>query len=38
MANEQNTPVIDALQILARVPEERKECVEALNHRLGLLE
>lgn len=27
----------DALAAMTRVPEERKECVEALNRRLGLL-
>ena len=28
---------LDALVALSRVPEERRECVEALNRRLGLL-
>jgi|GEM_PF-4285959 len=35
MSNE-NRP-FDALEAMQRIPEERRECVEALNRRLGLL-
>ena len=33
----ENRP-FDALEAMMRVPEERRECVEALNRRLGLME
>jgi hypothetical protein len=37
MSDQIKTRPVDPLEILSRVPDERRECVEALNRRLGLL-
>ena len=37
MANDDRPTPYDALQALSRIPEERRECVEALNRQLGLI-